>query len=157
MFITARIKKIFWISAAVAAFGAGLWYYYTYTQNQIQTYRTNSEIALRAEAETRAVLEEQLRDIQRLREQFDEATEKFERAENRVKQLEETLSEHELGYLASQRPKLVENIIDKATQDVLRCLEIASGSPLTEEEKNATKPSEINKSCSDIANPNYSG
>jgi hypothetical protein len=34
-------------------------------------------------------------------------------------------------------------------------LEIASGSPLTEKELAATKPSEINRECPAIANPNY--
>jgi len=37
----------------------------------------------------------------------------------------------------------------------LRCLEIASGSPLTDIERNAKLPSEINRECPNIANPNY--
>ena len=37
----------------------------------------------------------------------------------------------------------------------LRCVEISSGSPLTESEINATKKSEINRECPSIANPNY--
>jgi uncharacterized protein YxeA len=36
-----------------------------------------------------------------------------------------------------------------------RCFEIAQGSPLTEEELNATKKSQINAECTNIANPNY--
>ena len=63
--------------------------------------------------------------------------------------------EHEIGALAQAKPALVEKIVDNATQDVLRCFEIESGSPLTQEEINATRPSEINTSCPDIANPNY--
>ena len=38
---------------------------------------------------------------------------------------------------------------------MLRCLEIVSGSPLTEEELNVTKKSKANTQCPDIANPNY--
>ena len=37
----------------------------------------------------------------------------------------------------------------------MRCVEIASGAPLTEKEKTATKKSEINSECPSIANPNY--
>lgn len=155
MIITSRIKKVFWIGAAVMAFAAGLWYYYTYTQNQIQTYRTNAELALKAEEQTRLALEQQQRDLEELQDLFEETSQRFAEAEERVSRLEEVLSEHELGYLAANRPGLVENIIDKGTKDVLRCFEIASGSPLTEDEINATKPSEINGSCPDIANPNY--
>ena len=54
-----------------------------------------------------------------------------------------------------QKPNLVENIINNATDDVNRCFEILSGSPLTLEEIDATKQSEINASCPAIANPNY--
>jgi len=43
----------------------------------------------------------------------------------------------------------VEKIIDKASDNVLRCLEIASGSPLTEDEINATRKSQINNECPD--------
>lgn len=137
------------------AFAAGLWYYYTYTQNQIQIYRTNAALAQQAQEETLAALEQQQQDLEDLRQQFEETSRRFAQAEERVSILEEKLSDHDLGYLAQSRPQLVENIVDNATQDVLRCFEIASGSPLTEEERNATKPSEINSSCPDIANPNY--
>lgn len=37
--------------------------------------------------------------------------------------------------IASKKPGLVENIVNKATTDSLRCNELASGSPLTEAEK----------------------
>lgn len=155
MIITSRIRKIFWIGSAVLAFAAGLWFYYTYTQEQIQTYRTNAALAQQAQEETLAALEQQQQDLEDLRQQFEETSRRFAQAEERVAVLEEKLSDHDLGYLAQSRPRLVENIVDKATQDVLRCFEIASGSPLTEEERNATMPSEINSSCPDIANPNY--
>ena len=36
-----------------------------------------------------------------------------------------------------------------------RCMEIASGSPLTEEELAATKKSQTNTECPRLANPNY--
>jgi len=34
-------------------------------------------------------------------------------------------------------------------------LELATGAPLTEAEKNAKLPSEINKECPSLANPSY--
>jgi hypothetical protein len=72
-----------------------------------------------------------------------------------VRELEIKLADHELSYLATNKPKLVERVINNGTDDVLRCFEILSGKELTEEEINATKRSQINSSCSDIANPNY--
>ena len=49
----------------------------------------------------------------------------------------------------------IERITNGASALATRCIEIASGSPLTEAEKNATKKSEINPECPSIANPNY--
>ena len=63
--------------------------------------------------------------------------------------------ERDIGKLAIERTKAVERVINKASKSAKRCVEIASGAPLTEEEKNATKKSEINRECPSIANPNY--
>ena len=61
----------------------------------------------------------------------------------------------DFGKTASQKPTSLERAVNRGTVNALRCLEIASGSPLTETEKNATKPSEINRECPSLANPNY--
>ena len=61
----------------------------------------------------------------------------------------------DIGDLATKRPSSVEKIINKGSNNAMRCQEIAMGSPLTEKEKNATKKSEINSICPSIANPNY--
>ena len=61
----------------------------------------------------------------------------------------------DVGKLAIQRPESIERITNGASALATRCIEIASGSPLTEKEKNATKKSEINTECPSIANPNY--
>ena len=51
--------------------------------------------------------------------------------------------------------KVMERIINKGGEAASRCIEIASGAELTEQEINATKKSEINRECPSIANPNY--
>ena len=61
----------------------------------------------------------------------------------------------DIGDLANARPSSVEKIINRATVNAIRCVEIAMGSPLTEKEINATKKSEINSECPSIANPSY--
>ena len=61
----------------------------------------------------------------------------------------------DIGKLAVEKSKVIEKIINKGGENAARCIEIASGSPLTEKEKNATKKSEINPECPSIANPNY--
>ena len=52
--------------------------------------------------------------------------------------LNKRLGKHDIGNLAENKPGLVEKIINKASDSAARCVEIASGSPLTEEELNGT-------------------
>ena len=61
----------------------------------------------------------------------------------------------DVGKLAIEKTKLIEKIINKGSVNAKRCIEIASGAPLTEKEINATKKSEINPECPSIANPSY--
>jgi len=61
----------------------------------------------------------------------------------------------DIGDLAVNRPESVERVINRASDNALRCVEIAMGASLTEEEINAVMPSEINSECPSLANPNY--
>ena len=61
----------------------------------------------------------------------------------------------DFGKLALEKTGAIERIINKGSDAAARCIEIASGAELTEEEINATKKSEINRECPSIANPNY--
>ena len=61
----------------------------------------------------------------------------------------------DIGNLAMAKSKVIQKIINRASENAQRCVEIAMGSPLTEDEINATKKSQINSECPSIANPNY--
>ena len=61
----------------------------------------------------------------------------------------------DIGDLAVNRPESVERVINRASDNAVRCVEIAMGAELTEKEKNATKKSQINSECPSIDNPNY--
>ena len=61
----------------------------------------------------------------------------------------------DFGKLAIEKTKVIQKIINGASDKAIRCVEIAGGSPLTEQEIAATKKSEINRECPSIANPNY--
>ena len=61
----------------------------------------------------------------------------------------------DFGKLAIEKTEAIERIVNGASDKAIRCVEIAGGSPLTEEEINATKKSEINRECPSIPNPNY--
>jgi hypothetical protein len=64
-------------------------------------------------------------------------------------------SKRDIGELAVVKPDSIERAINRGTVNALRCIEIASGAPLTDAELNATKSNEINKECPALANPKY--
>jgi Tfp pilus assembly protein PilX len=155
MFILGKLKMILILTVVIGAVGFGAWKYYQYTQEQIRIYAVNAATAELAQQEAEAAVESLKRDMVEIQQQFTVVSKKFEVAKGRVSALENKLSEHEIGDLAQKKPKLIEKIIDKGTQDVLRCYEILTGSPLTDEEIAVTKKSKANTTCPDVANPNY--
>lgn len=110
------------------------------------------QVALTEQQETITSL---LRDIELQSEILNNTNQSFQSARNQVRELQDRLGRHELGYLAYRKPGLVENIVNRASDRVGRCFEIATGAPLTQAELSATLPSQINTECPDIANPNY--
>lgn len=126
--------------------GIGYWYYGN-SQETIQILTENN-----AQLKTASQISEQT--IASLQNDYEYASRELEslnadlsvtRERNRL--LIEKLQEHELGYLASERPGLVENIINNASDNAARCFEILSGSSLTEAEKNARNANEFNSEC----------
>jgi predicted RNase H-like nuclease (RuvC/YqgF family) len=79
----------------------------------------------------------------------------FAATDKRVSELNSRLSQYDIGVLAVAKPLTISRITTDATNDSSRCFEIVSGSPLTRDEINATKKSQANSICPDIANPNY--
>ena len=61
----------------------------------------------------------------------------------------------DIGALSVTRPKSIQRILNKDEVNERRCFEIAQGVELTIEEINATKKSQINTVCPELANPNY--
>ena len=155
MFILGKLKMILILTVVVGAVGFGAWKYYQYTQEQIGIYRENAAKAEMAQQASEAAVKAIQQDLVEVQAQYTKVSDDFKVAKSRVNALEEKLTKHELGDLAQAKPKLIEKIVDKGTKDVLRCYEILTGSPLTEEEINVTKKSKANSSCPDVANPNY--
>jgi len=77
---------------------------------------------LAARDEMRELVNEQRQEIDDLRSTFNESA---------------NGSERDFGEIARAKPGLVENIINQASAEALRCMEIASGAEPTEEELNA--------------------
>ena len=67
------------------------------------------------------------------------------RAQNR--ELSDRLAEHDLAYLASKKPGLVQRVVNGASDKAARCFELLSGAQLTDAERNATDGKSFNSEC----------
>ena len=112
--------------------------------------------------EQQAVIEQQIADFEEIQsinkslvESNAKLTEDLRVANEKFNKINAAGDRRDMGDLAYNRPKNVEFIERKRETQRARCFEIAQGSPLTEEELNATKKSQINAECPNIANPNY--
>lgn len=126
--------------------GVSYWYY-THSQQKIQDLTANNaslEIAVGTQSETIQTLEQNyalvVEENQRINLEYAAI-----RRQNSL--LVERFAEHDLGFLAQQRPQLIESIINNASQQAARCFEILSGAPLTQEEQNAQTAQQFNGEC----------
>ena len=119
--------------------GAGGGYLYV---NKLQkdnaTLKTNQIKLESAVEDNNKVIEQQIEDINKIRNTLEIVEEEKKKLEKDKNDLNKRLGKHDIGNLAENKPGLVEKIINKASKNAQRCVEIASGSPLTEEELNGT-------------------
>ena len=119
--------------------GAGGGYLYV---NKLQKdnaiLKTNQVKLETAVAESNQVIEQQSKDLKKIRTTLKLVEELNDRLQADKDSLNKRLGKHDIGNLAENKPGLVEKIINKASDSAARCVEIASGSPLTEEELNGT-------------------
>ena len=127
------------ILALVLLAGAGGGYLYV---NKLQKdnaiLKTNQVKLETAVAESNQVIEQQSKDLKKIRSTLKEVEELNDRLQADKDSLNKRLGKHDIGNLAENKPGLVERIINGASKSAARCVEIASGSPLTEEELNGT-------------------
>ena len=127
------------ILALVLLAGAGGGYLYvTKLQKDNAILKTNQVKLETAVAESNQVIEQQTKDLKQIRSTLKEIEEVNAKLQADRDALNKRLGKHDIGNLAENKPGLVEKIINKASDSAARCMEIASGSPLTEEELNGT-------------------
>ena len=127
------------ILALVLLAGAGGGYLYvTKLQKDNAILKTNQVKLETAVAESSQVIEQQTKDLKKIRSTLKEIDEQNAKLQKDSDALNNRLGKHDIGNLAENKPGLVEKIINKASDSAARCMEIASGSPLTEEELNGT-------------------
>lgn len=136
------------------------WYVTNLKADLVMSENNNAKLqeGIREQHELLAQMQRDIGQIQEMNKSLQETTQKH-RAD--VEALTKKFSQdargapRDFGQLAAEKPDLVERLVNRGTRNAMRCLEIASGAPRTEQELAAKNASEINKECPAIANPNY--
>ena len=148
--------KLFFIGALIASLvGAGAYVMKLRSDNAIlQANQIKLESAV---ADQKQLIEKQQADFQEILVANQEMNKLVGALKKDLDDLDKRFNKgkRDVGKLAIEKTKLIEKIINKGSVNAKRCIEIASGAPLTEKEKNATKKSEINRECPSIANPAF--
>jgi hypothetical protein len=149
------------IVALVIAMGSSL-VYIKYLKSENETLFENNFKLEQAFSQQQDVIAQKKQDIAAIRSslsvvknQNDKLSSELNSTERKFNKISSDGKVRDMGELAIGKPELIEKIINRGTVNAKRCYEIATGSPLTEEELNATKRSQINPECPHIANPNY--
>lgn len=155
-----KIKLILMLIALVGM--AGGFAYVKNLQSQNEILRLNQEKLEGAIELQQELVEQQLADIQSIQEintQLNETNDVINRQlklnEEKFNKLNASGSQRDIGDLAVNRPANIEFILNKRLRQQNRCIELEQGAPRTEEEVEATRKSQTNQECPELANPNY--
>ena len=119
--------------------GAGGGYLYVTKLQKDNAILKSNQIKLESAVEDqKSVIQQQTQDLKKIRDTLTKVEETNKKLQADRDSLNKRLGKHDIGNLAENKPGLVEKIINKASDSAARCVEIASGSPLTEEELNGT-------------------
>ena len=129
--------KIGLVLVMMAGAGGG-YLYINKLQKDNATLKSNQIKLESAVEDQKAVIESQAEDFKKIRSTLTKLEEENAKLLKDKQDLAKRLGKHDIGNLAENKPGLVERIINRASKSAARCVEIASGSPLTEEELNGT-------------------
>jgi len=129
--------KIGLVLVMLAGAGGG-YLYINKLQKDNATLKSNQIKLESAVEDQKAVIQTQAEDFKKIRSTLTKLEEENAKLLKDKQDLAKRLGKHDIGNLAENKPGLVERIINGASKSAARCVEIASGSPLTEEELNGT-------------------
>lgn len=162
--VTGGTFKIYAILAAfaiiISAVG-GLYWYVTSLQDKVDVLQADNKTlggAVEAQKLTISGIQKDVALGRELQNTLRKGVQKnFEDAQDLKKKFEVNAAgkPRDFGGIAAEKPEQVSKLVNKGVQSANRCLELASGAPITEKEKNAKLKSEINTICPSLAHPNY--
>ena len=148
------IKVVLILILLMGSGGYGAYAWITKLQSDNKILQVNQSKLEGAVADQEVAINQHVADAAKIQVANADLREEQAALEKDKKNLAKKLGRHELDILAENKPGLVVKIINRASKNELRCFEIQTGSPLTEDELAATKKSQSNGECPELANPN---
>jgi SMC interacting uncharacterized protein involved in chromosome segregation len=153
IFDIGSIIKAVAVLATVGIVAGGLWYISNLKAN-LAVSEMNNQTLQNSIQEQHALIEKMQKDIKDIQKINAEINKFNEELKKDTESLTRKFNSKDIGVLAAEKPSVVEKLINRGTENAMRCLELASGAPLTEQEKKKT-PSEANRECPNLINPAY--
>lgn len=159
-----RLYILLFVGSLIAAAGTGAYVYVNNLQSKIEALQYNAAVAEANKKALKNAVEQQQAVIDRIEEDNklkEEIINKimldFNQSRNIVRDLQDNFDSSNLAQSALSDPKLVQDVINIQSQQIMRCIELASGVGPTVSELEATTANTINPICPSLANPNYKG
>ena len=149
----AAIKAIVYLAIVVVIAG-GLWYV-TGLRENLAIAEMNNQKLQDGIKEQQQLMEQMRADIEQIQTINKDLQEQNEKQRQDVDNLSRKFDKRDFGVFAIDNTEKAEFLINRGTKNALRCLELASGAPLNETEKNAKSPVEANRECPSLIDPSF--
>lgn len=151
--IGAIIRSVMYLIIVLVVVG-GLWYIIN-IKADLATSEANNQKLKDATAAQGALIESMQKDIKQIQETNTKLQEENAKQKKDVDALSRKFDKRDFGAFVSNNPQKAQELINRGTTNIMRCLELASGAPLNEKEKSAKSPTEANRECPSLIDSDY--
>jgi len=148
------VIRMILIVVVVAIIAGGLWYVIN-IKADLAVSEANNRQLVEATREQNMLIEQMKQDVAAIQQANAELQQQTEKQRRDVETLSTKFSKRDFGALAAEKPEVVEKLVNRGSRNALRCMELASGAPLTEQEKAAKTPMEANRECPSLIDSDY--
>jgi len=148
------IIRLVVILAIVLVIAAGAWYV-TNLKADLAISEANNQQLVEATREQNLLIEQMKQDVASIQQANAELQAQTEKQRQDVATLSTKFSKRDFGALAAEKPEVVERLVNRGSKNALRCMELAAGAPLNEQEKAAKTPMEANRECPSLIDSDY--
>lgn len=134
------------VAIAVSFIGSGV-FYWQKTQSELESRQSKISLLEATLAQNTQALQKLQEDYVKAYSIISQTNESIDRVKQQNVDLRTRIANNQLDDLLKKDSAEVENVLNQATSDMIRCMELVSGSPLTMDEINAKTPKEFNSRC----------